>query len=138
MTQNDNESQTNNKGNENRVPNSGPIIDDQQQIINDITEQQVNHQNRNLPQQQNKEVWYSVNKILKQRKVGNSKQYLIEWSNSKAKPSWQDENDISEELKRHFFIKHTRSGKRRKIPYRYFDKEKFYNDCMKWGQVVHL
>ena len=74
---NDNDSETNNKDNENRVQNSGPIINDQQQTIIENTEQQVNHQKRNLTQQQNKEVWYSANKILKQRKVGNSKQYLL-------------------------------------------------------------
>ena len=97
-------------------------INNQQQNVNGNPRQQLEQQNRHQIQQQNNEIWYSANKILKQRKVGQKKQYLIEWANRNAKPSWQNENDVSEELKRQFYIKHTRSGKRRKRPYKYFDE----------------
>ena len=92
---------------------------------NDTTE--TNNGNRNSEQSRhnrNKNVndlWFSANKIIRQRKDGQKKQYLIEWSDHKFKPSWQDEEDVSDELKRQFYIKHTRTGKRRKRPYKYFD-----------------
>ena len=60
--------------------------------------------------------WYSVDKIVKQRKVEHIKQYLIEWSDCRFKPSWQDEEIVPEEYKRQFYIQHTRTGKRRKRP----------------------
>ena len=70
------------------------------------------------------EIWYQADKILRQRRNGQRKEYLIEWTNSANKPSWQDESDVSDELKRQFYIRQTKEGKLRKRPYRYFDKSK--------------
>lgn len=67
------------------------------------------------------DIWYSANKIMKQRKIGQRKEYLVEWANRNSRPSWQDEDDVSDELKRQFYIKHTQTGKRRKRPYKYFN-----------------
>ena len=67
-------------------------------------------------------VWYQADKILRQRRNGQRKEYLIEWTNPAYKPLWQKESDVSDELKRQFYIRHTKEGKRRKRPYRYFDK----------------
>lgn len=67
------------------------------------------------------DVWYTATRILKQRFRFGIKEYLIEWKNKKYKPSWQAEKDVSEELKRLFYVTHTKKGTRRKRPYKYFD-----------------
>ena len=81
-----------------------------------VEEPQINHEPKRKTDK-----WYSVNKILKQRKVGQIKQYLVEWSDCRYRPSWQNEENVSEELKRQFYIQHTRTGKRKKRPYKYFN-----------------
>ena len=81
------------------------------------TEQTEGKKNKKVP----KGKWYSVNKILRQRKVGPTKQFLLEWSDVRFKPSWEDEDKVSEKLKRQFYIRHTKLGKRRKRPYKYFN-----------------
>ena len=75
----------------------------------------------NTDWQHEKETWFRAYKILKQRKIGQRKQYLIEWSDRHFKPSWQNEADVSDELKRQFYIQHTKTGKRRRRPYKYFN-----------------
>ena len=64
----------------------------------------------NNDRQQDKETWCRANKTLKQRKLGQRKQHLIEWSDRHFKPSWQIEDDVSDELKRQFYIQHTKQG----------------------------
>ena len=85
------------------------------------TDENVQEVEGNNKHKRKPDVWYSVNKILKQRKVGQQKQFLVEWSDCRFKPSWQNEENVSEELKRQFYIQHTKSGKRRKRPYKYFN-----------------
>ena len=103
-----------------------------QTVHKDVTADESQKQTRtntipNSPQQEKltttQRRWFPVNKILKQRFRDGKRQYLLEWKNSKYKPSWQDEEDVSPELKRVFHITHTKAGKRRKRqPYRYFKK----------------
>ena len=68
--------------------------------------------------------WLDAVKILKQRKWGNKKYFLVQWADPKIKPSWEAEEDCSEMLLRAFYVKHTLTGRRRKRPtkYKYFDK----------------
>lgn len=66
-------------------------------------------------------VWYKANRILKLRIRNGMKEYLIEWSNKKYKPTWQTDENVSEELKRLFYVRYTKSGKKRKRQYRYFN-----------------
>lgn len=84
----------------------------------DKTAETMHETHEQRPKQQ---VWYSVNKILKQRKVGKRKEFLLEWSDTRFEPSWQDEDNVSEELKRQFYIRHTKTGKKRKRPYKCFN-----------------
>ena len=64
---------------------------------------------------------YAANKILKQRFREGRKEVFIEWRDRRSKPSWQPEDNVKPELVRHFYIKHTKTGKRRKRnPYKYF------------------
>ena len=89
---------------------------------NDLENAQNANETKVINEQKTKnDVWHSVNKILKQRKVGQRKQFLLEWSDSRYKPTWQDEDNVSEELKRQFYIRHTRAGKRRRRPYKCFN-----------------
>ena len=39
-------------------------------------------------------ILFSANKIIRQQKDGQKKQYLTEWSDHKS--SWQDEEDVSD------------------------------------------
>ncbi|XP_052806653.1 uncharacterized protein LOC128235905 [Mya arenaria] len=59
--------------------------------------------------------WYAANRILKQRTKEGRKEFFLEWSDTKSKPSWEPEDNVKPELIRQFYIKHTRVGKRRKL-----------------------
>ena len=86
-------------------------------------DQNVNHDVDN-DLRRTEEKWFPVNKILKQRFRDGHKEYLLEWSDIQYKPSWQNETDVSPELKRQFYMSHTKAGKRRKRKnkYKYFNK----------------
>ena len=66
-------------------------------------------------------ICYQANHILKQRIRNGEKEYLIEWSDTNSKPTWEADEDVSEELKRLFYVKHTKQGKRRKRSYKFFN-----------------
>lgn len=104
-------------------PNENEPNNSQQLNANENTdkEQKKDERHEINEQKPKTDAWYSVNKIIKQRQVGQKKQFLLEWSDVRFKPSWQDEENVSEELKRQFYIRHTRTGKKRKRPYKCFN-----------------
>jgi hypothetical protein len=88
--------------------------DNTQEQNNEITKSTIPESPNENKQSKPQNRWYAVNKILKQRFRNGKKQYLLEWQNQRYTPSWQDENDVSPELKRLFHVTHTKTGKRRK------------------------
>ena len=104
--------------NEATADQSNPMLDDDQNKTNTIP---ISPKQDNLSKPKERSLF--VNKILKQRFKNRKRQYLLEWTEDIYKPSWQNEEDVSPELKRLFHLTHTRTGKRRKRqPYQYFKK----------------
>ena len=106
-----------------RIVDSGTGQLQQSQVCNDKEEKSNENSDRD---KQGKDltdaIWYQTNCILKQRIRNGHKEYLIEWSDTNSKPTWEADEDVSEELKRLFYVRHTKSGKRGKRPFKFFDK----------------
>jgi hypothetical protein len=68
-----------------------------------------------LPQNSQNE-WREVERLIKEGK----KWYRVKWKD-KSPSSWVLEEDIDDNLKREFHIKHTYSGRRRKRPHRFLN-----------------
>lgn len=60
------------------------------------------------------EKWHSVNRLLALKKVGKDIYFKVEWSNKEFKNEWIHERDITDALKREFYVTRTKSGHRRK------------------------
>ena len=124
--------------NENDEPKTGPkSVDENETDGNQEPNQNQadNKQNENKQTDGNQETkqkkvenkqnenknWYSVNKILKQRKTGENREFLLEWSDDRYRPTWENHKNVSEELQRQFYVRHTKEGRRRRRPYKYFN-----------------
>jgi len=46
---------------------------------------------------------------------GNTK-YLIKWANPDYPDTWTDASNVTDELKRRFYLTHTKTGTKRKTP----------------------
>ena len=60
------------------------------------------------------DTWYPARKLLKIRKINNAYHYLVDWTEPGSKPTWENEKDISENLKINFHVTRTKEGKLRK------------------------
>ena len=45
--------------------------------------------------QENEELWYEAEKLLKSKWVSGRKNYLVQWTDKTAKPSWEPESNIT-------------------------------------------
>ena len=64
---------------------------------------------------------YKVYTKKKERTKEVRREFFLEWTDTKSRPSWQPEENVKSELIRQYYIKHTRAGKRRKHkPYKCF------------------
>ena len=57
--------------------------------------------------QENDDIWYEAEKLLKSKRVNGQKHYLVQWSDKNAKPSWEPECNITPLLIEQFHIKKT-------------------------------
>ena len=106
-----------------RFVDSGADQSQQSEVCNDKKENSdensdIDKQSKDLTDG----IWYQANRILRQRIHNGHKEYLNEWSDTNSKPTWEADEDVSEELKRLFYVRHTKSGKRRKRPFKFFNK----------------
>ena len=90
-------------------------------VVNEETEHNENTNQNENGKTGAKRKWYSANKVLKQRKTGKNREYLVEWSDVRFKPTWEHHEDVGEDLQRQFYVRHTKTGRRRKRPYKYFN-----------------
>ena len=58
--------------------------------------------------------WYVAVKLMKMKRVGTQRHFLVRWADPTAKDSWESETDVSEALLNEFFIRYTLAGTRRK------------------------
>ena len=106
-----------------------------QNMANKTHEHNEHNQTQQLKQNQNELTqinempnhgkWYAAKRLLKLRKKGGKREFLVEWADAKYKPSWQVEDNVGDFLKREFYITHNKQGKRRKraLRLKYFDKQ---------------
>ena len=64
--------------------------------------------------QEDQEVWYDAERLLKSKMVNRQKYYLVQWSDKSAKPSWEPESNITPRLIEQFHIKKSMPKKSRK------------------------
>lgn len=60
------------------------------------------------------EEWHAVNKLLAVKKIGGQTFFRVEWADQTCKPTWIPENDITEALKRAFYVNRTKAGRKRR------------------------
>src|SRR6218665_502210 len=58
--------------------------------------------------------WYPVKKLLATKVVRKQRYFKVLWEDPNHPPTWENEEDVSDALKRTFYIIHTRAGTRRK------------------------
>ena len=58
--------------------------------------------------------WYVAEKLVKMKRIGAQRHFLVRWADPTAKDSWESETDVSEALLNEFFIRYTLTGTRRK------------------------
>ena len=96
--------------------------DEQNQTQQNGSQNETNEHN----QEPDQDKWYAAKRVLKLRKKGSKREFLVEWADAKYKPSWQAEANVGTALIREFYITHNKQGKRRKRPIRklkYFEKQ---------------
>ena len=64
--------------------------------------------------QENDDIWYEAEKLLKSKRVNGQKHYLVQWSDKNAKPSWEPECNITPLLIEQFHIKKTSKQNRKR------------------------
>jgi len=74
-----------------------------------------NCDDNNLPYHDANKYWNAI-KIKRQRTVKGIIQYLIKWEDSNYPDTWTNASDVNDELKRVFYLTHTKCGIRGKIP----------------------
>jgi len=74
-----------------------------------------NNDDNSLPYHDANKYWNAI-KIKKQRTVKGLTQYLIKWEDTNYPDTWTNASDVNDELKRVFYLTHTKCGVRRKIP----------------------
>jgi len=60
--------------------------------------------------------YWNALKIKRQRTVKGTVQYLIKWEDNNYPDTWTNASDVSDELKRVFYLTHRKMGVRRKTP----------------------
>jgi RNA:NAD 2'-phosphotransferase (TPT1/KptA family) len=97
---------------------AGNLVSQAEQSIPDTTKKRVIEQEDEYVNESTTEsrddVYYEAIEIIKQKRLGGEKWYLIQWKEDGAKPSWSRESDVSEDLLKHWWITHTKEGTRRK------------------------
>lgn len=58
--------------------------------------------------------YYPVDKVLKLRNRTGKREFFVKWEDGSK--SWEPEENLSQELVREYFVKHTKQGKKRKFP----------------------
>ena len=91
-----------------RIVDIGTDQSQQSKVCNDKKEKSdensdIDKQGKALPDG----IWYQANRISRQRIRNGHKEYLIEWSDINSKPTWEADEDVSEELKILFYVRHT-------------------------------
>jgi len=94
--------------------NTPQIIVDQPTTDNDSTEAQQGSIKPN-DQIQNYQYWNAL-KIVCQSNGKGKPRYLIWWEDPTVPDSWSDADDVNDELKRVFYLTHTKTGSRRVHP----------------------
>jgi len=60
--------------------------------------------------------YWNALKIKRQRTVKGTIQYLVKWEDNNYPGTWTTASDVNDELKRVFYLTHTKMGARRKTP----------------------
>jgi len=58
--------------------------------------------------------WYEVERLLGTRMQNKKRFFKVKWLDPLSKPSWEPEQNISENLKREYYAFYTKTGTRRK------------------------
>lgn len=58
--------------------------------------------------------YYPVDEVLKLRNRTGKREFFVKWEDGSK--SWEPEENLSLELVREYFVKHTKQGKKRKFP----------------------
>src|SRR6218665_2709550 len=58
--------------------------------------------------------WYPVKKLMATKVVRKQRYFKLLWEDPNHPPTWESEVDVSDTLKRAFYVTHTRAGSRRK------------------------
>lgn len=84
---------------------------------NDSSVEMPDADNNQTPSQNNTDTtssdWHPVDKLLAQKRVGMDLFYKVKWTDS-SKCEWIHENNVTEALKRAFYVNKTKAGLRRK------------------------
>lgn len=78
--------------------------------------------NLNVPNDDNQDTvdrvidntYYPVDKVIKIRNRAGKREFFVKWEDGTK--SWEPEENLSQELVREYFVKHTKQGKKRKFP----------------------
>lgn len=57
--------------------------------------------------------WYPVTRILATKTKGGKKYFKVEWEDTKSKPTWVQEDDVTDSLKRTLYANQHTRGRRR-------------------------
>jgi hypothetical protein len=110
-------------GNTNTDMNDNVVVEDTQASQTQRNEEDSNHTEPPQPDHtlpQNSQIdWREVERLIKVSRGQGKKWYRVKWKD-KSPSTWVPEEEINDNLKREFHIKHTYSGKRRKRPHRFF------------------
>jgi hypothetical protein len=98
------------------------IPDNQQQTPSSAQSEDASSDKPSTSQPGKSNNWREVEKLIKAAPWNGRKHYLVKWKHD-SQQTWVPAEGVSEYLKREFHIKHTQSGKRRKRPYKYFQKK---------------
>jgi len=60
--------------------------------------------------------YWTALKIVRQNTSKGKTKYLIKWANPDYPDTWTDASNVTDELKRRFYLTHTKAGTKRKTP----------------------
>ena len=103
-----------------RKPHTKSQTDSDRNTVTSTPKPNMEDPNSSAPDStSDKTQFFPVEKVFKTRIKGGKREFLIKWAGNHPS-SWEPETNLSTNLKREYFISHTKQGKRRKRKYRYF------------------
>lgn len=86
-------------------------VDDEAVETNETSDENETHVTKS---QKNSDEYFLVKEITGMKMINRVRHFRVVWEDAMSPPSWIPENDVSEFLKRQYFVKYTQQGKLRK------------------------